>query len=403
MRISLTDEVKQEQTKLYQKFMEEDPHLSWTTQPHTITGLIVGAIFVIYFAFFNDITSLEMQVKYGLIAVCGSYLLYSGLQMKDGLFLRPHPIIWRVVMGMAVLYFMLLIFVLFLSADNARYLLTYIDPSLNKPLPERSYAEHCELYTPDDPVSRFRHLYDTVNDEFMFAHLLGWFGKAILLRESYLCWSLSIIFEILEVTFAHLLPNFAECWWDHIILDIFVCNWLGLYLGLKVMNYFRATPYTWMAEKLPHMDEYHWEVLKSPRRLIGVLTLLVIFNLVELNAFFLKFVLWIPPPHPLNIIRLLIWWSIGLPGVREYYQFVTDSNCKKLGTSAWLCAGICGVEFLIWVKFGKGMFPNSAPPEIVWGWGIAIALFLVWAVVYYGFINKPTQAAQPLKNEKKKQ
>lgn len=46
------------------------------------------------------------------------------------------------------------------------------------------------------------------------------------------------------------------------------------------------------------------------------------------------------------------------------------------------------MEFLIWVKFGKGMFPNAAPPEIVWGWTIAVGLFVVWAVAYYGFINK---------------
>lgn len=24
-----------------------------------------------------------------------------------------------------------------------------------------------------------------------------------------------------------MLPNFNECWWDSIILDIFICNWFG--------------------------------------------------------------------------------------------------------------------------------------------------------------------------------
>lgn len=50
----------------------------------------------------------------------------------------------------------------------------------------------------------------------MIAHLLGWFGKAILLRDFYLCWFLSIMFEVLELSLQHLLPNFAECWWDHV-------------------------------------------------------------------------------------------------------------------------------------------------------------------------------------------
>ncbi len=37
-------------------------------------------------------------------------------------------------------------------------ILKSIDPVLGVPLPERSYAENCQLYTPDDPKSSFRHL-----------------------------------------------------------------------------------------------------------------------------------------------------------------------------------------------------------------------------------------------------
>lgn len=31
----------------------------------------------------------------------------------------------------------------------------------------------------------------------------------------------------MQVTFNHMLPNFNECWWDALILDVLVCNWLG--------------------------------------------------------------------------------------------------------------------------------------------------------------------------------
>jgi phosphatidylserine synthase 2 len=47
-------------------------------------------------------------------------------------------------------------------------------------------------------------------------------------------------------------------------------------------------------------------------------------SLIELNAFYLKYILWVPPPHPLNIIRLCLWLFMGLPALREYYQFVSD-------------------------------------------------------------------------------
>lgn len=113
----------------------------------------------------------------------------------------------------------------------------------------------------------------------MLAHIIGWWGKAILIRNQPLLWVLSIGFEMMEVssfiwgihllwfpfsvqvdclllcpwtcyhlcmlklaifllwtefyvglfqfTFRHMLPNFNECWWDSIILDILICNWFG--------------------------------------------------------------------------------------------------------------------------------------------------------------------------------
>jgi hypothetical protein len=45
--------------------------------------------------------------------------------------------------------------------------------------------------------------------------------------------------------------------------------------------------------------------------------------------------LWVPPPHPLNIIRLCLWMFMGLPALREYYQFVSDPYvCPATNKSA---------------------------------------------------------------------
>lgn len=46
--------------------------------------------------------------------------------------------------------------------------------------------------------------------------MLGWVFKMFLFRDVYVCWFLSIWFELLEYSFQHILPNFAECWWDHV-------------------------------------------------------------------------------------------------------------------------------------------------------------------------------------------
>jgi phosphatidylserine synthase 2 len=214
-------------------------------------------------------------------------------------------------MGAGVLYLMLLVFLLFQTVDDVRWLLGKVDPNLGKPLPERSYAVDCRIYTPEDPTSSFRNVRDCFYDEFVLAHFLGWFGKGLMLRDYWLCWLFSISFEILEVSLEHYLPNFAECWWDHILVDIFLCNYTGFWLGLKVCDYFRMKPLNWIAKVKPDVEQYKWEVFSNWKRLFAVLVLVFVFSMVELNAFFLKFVLWIPPPHPINVLRLLLWWAIG--------------------------------------------------------------------------------------------
>jgi phosphatidylserine synthase 2 len=138
------------------------------------------------------------------------------LQMKDGIFYRPHPAFWRVVMGTAVLYLFGVVFLLFQTPAGAREIFSYIDPKLGKALPERSYAEDCRIFTPEDPVSSYRNIYNAVYDEFIVAHLLGWYSKAFLFRNFYISWTWSILFELCELSLAHILPNFKECWWDQV-------------------------------------------------------------------------------------------------------------------------------------------------------------------------------------------
>lgn len=48
------------------------------------------------------------------------------------------------------------------------------------------------------------------------------------------------------------------------------------------------------------------------------------FLLVELNAFYLKTLLWMAPEHPLVTYRLILLWLCGLPAVRELYQYIID-------------------------------------------------------------------------------
>jgi len=46
----------------------------------------------------------------------------------NGPFIRPHPIIWRIVFGLSVLYALLLQFTLYQSYDDVKAVLSWIDP-----------------------------------------------------------------------------------------------------------------------------------------------------------------------------------------------------------------------------------------------------------------------------------
>lgn len=61
---------------------------------------------------------------------------------------------WRIVLGINLLYELALVFLLFQDVDSARAMMKYIDPSLGKPLPEKSYAENCEFTLHNIWVSR---------------------------------------------------------------------------------------------------------------------------------------------------------------------------------------------------------------------------------------------------------
>jgi hypothetical protein len=81
----------------------------------------------------------------GAYAAIVSFLLFSTIQFRDGPFIRPHPAIWRVVLGINLLYELGLVFLLFQDLGSARKMMTLIDPALGVPLPEKNYAEDCTL------------------------------------------------------------------------------------------------------------------------------------------------------------------------------------------------------------------------------------------------------------------
>ncbi|KAJ3731451.1 phosphatidyl serine synthase-domain-containing protein [Lentinula guzmanii] len=396
-------------TKIVPFQEKHDTSVEFFYKPVTLSALGVGLIVLAYVATTQDVLE-EGQDKrrVGTYAAAASFLMFSMIQFRDGPFIRPHPAFWRVVLGINLLYELALVFLLFQDLDSARTMMTYLDPNLGVPLPEKNYAEDCAL-TP-------KNIWNAL-DIFCLAHTLGWFGKAMILRDYWFCWILSIAFELAEYSLQHQLANFAECWWDHVsifvllcdyhfvhnmqwILDVLVCNWLGTYLGMKVCQYLEVKPYEWrgirqtrglrskarrvLSQFSPHdFTAFKWGTATDFTHFFSVVLLLSVFLAAELNPFYLKTLLWMEPDHPFVISRLAFVFLWALPAVRELSQYISDPRkAVRMGQHVWLLLATIVTELLVIKKWSKGMF-EPFPRNVKWGWAIGVTLLVSYTVIQF--------------------
>ncbi|KAJ6228185.1 hypothetical protein M0813_09012 [Anaeramoeba flamelloides] len=132
---------------------------------------------------------------------------------------------------------------------------------------------------------------------------------------------------------------------------------------------------------------YRWHLFDSPKKFLAWCFLILIMLVIELNSFFLKRPLWVPSNHPLTILRVGGWGFWGIVAVRDYFEYFTNPNCKKIGPDAWICLAIAIVESLLSFKFSEGTMPHSFPPIVKYGWISAFVIFWAWFFWFF-FIKK---------------
>lgn len=180
-------------------------------------------------------------------------------------------------------------------------------------------------------------------------------------------------------------------------MDCLLCNGLGIYLGMKTCKYLSIKTYHWRglwniptysgkikrcaAQFTPYKwNSYDWKATTSLKRWITVWGVLGIFLMAELNYFYLKIIVWLPPPHYLLLVRVMLFVVIGAVSFDELYQYLTDKNCKRLGQQAWITIVLIATEFLICLKFGWDIMSKPLPPHISYCWKVSLALLTMWTV-----------------------
>lgn len=373
--------------------------------PHTVAVLmtiLMGILLMLRYYYYPNL-SVVQNVKLGLSAAAFVFIGFGTVHLPDSLMVRPHPAVWRGVLALGVLYLVFLTFMIFQDLSTVRVIMGYYDKSLLQPLPERAYAQDCRMSTEENPWL-FVH---TAFDMFILAHSAGYVVKMLILRDWRMVTAVSLGFEVVEVTFQHVLPNFRECWWDHLLLDVLICNTGGMLIGMWLLQRLNAKEYRWIALKeIPTMkgkakrllgqlgprsfERYNWNVFQSCTRFCQVAGILALMLLQELNCFTMKAILQMQPEYHLVTARLALWALLATSCLRELYEYMTNPYIKRIGTTAWVTIlGIC-VETIWILKMaveGHYFQDVAMPTHIAVPWMAAIASFLLWLILYFGVLS----------------
>lgn len=132
----------------------------------------------------------------------------------------------------------------------------------------------------------------------------------------------------------------------------------------------------------------------SFQRVAGIYLFMIIWQLTELNTFFLKHIFVFQASHPLSWGRILFIGCITAPTVRQYYAYLTDTQCKRVGTQCWVFGVIGFLEAIVCIKFGQDLFSKTQILYVMlWLLCVAFTTFLclygmVWYAEHYGHREK---------------
>jgi phosphatidylserine synthase 2 len=227
-------------------------------------------------------------------------------------------------------------------------------------------------------------------------------------RDWYLLWMRSVLFEVIEISAGHLLPNLHECFWDRLFLDVFGANLIGMVVGMYLVNkleqhtthmewstqvpvsriesrmskaqriLIQFTPLTWDPDK--------WEMTENPEHFLAALTVLFFGLAIETTTFFLKHFLWIDTRNRWLSLIMLLKAALSAHAYREFYVFVKDRSVQ-LGHNCWLFIVLTLSEIALSVKWSlEHRFPAPYPPRLVTAaWATTMCLAAPLIIYRYWF------------------
>ena len=203
-----------------------------------------------------------------------------------------------------------------------------------------------------------------------------------LLRDWQMCVIYSVAFEIVELSLMWFIPEFQECWWDSVFLDMLGANMLGMFMGQITLKYLSCKAYVWeplntngpFPTHVKHLlrrftpfswSQYYWPKDEASWWLSSIMWIGAL--VFEVNSFLIIHAFTIKPSHWILTARLLLLGAQGAQSVPEWYEYVRGKTAR-IGHNCWIVFMIGLMEILLAVRYGRGgssydsMFP---PADIV--------------------------------------
>jgi len=79
---------------------------------------------------------------------------------------------------------------------------------------------------------------------------------------------------------------------------------------------------------------------------------------------------------------------MGMVGVRELYQYLTDPKCKKIGAQLWVCFAVILVETLISIKFGIDELSLDVPRNVIIFWTFFTAALIIFPIYKFWLLPR---------------
>ena len=194
---------------------------------------------------------------------------------------------------------------------------------------------------------------------------------------------------------------------SQLFLDLFGCNMFGIILGALTIKYMGVSRINWIyskpkpaGSKVDVCDQsiivrtaekfkpqvlitYNWAMFSSLKRYLQVWFFIFFTLSVDTLNFLLKFLLWVSAESDLCKARVAIWGFVAICTTKEFYIFMDDPNCKRVGPFLWLSIYALMIEYSIWFKFSQGMFTEPFPWYVIVIDTTYLVVFVLGAVFSY--------------------